>query len=343
MTADRRNALVHRELDGLLREGLIDPDAHERIAARYPVTPWDWHALSRWFLVFGAVTLAAGAAIGLRELFEFTLEKLAVGLGVLVLALFLGARVLLARTPPLTWTARGLELAGGLTLIGLTFTLGAIYSTGSGNWPALLAIDLAILLALSYGLRNILLLILASVVFFTWFGGFTGYASGWGAYWFGMAYPMRFLVAATFIVAMGVAHLWAEGGWLARYPGFAKVWISAGLFFAEMALWLLSLFGNFNLEEGWSRAGGGELLAFNVLWLGLNVALMVIGNRARMRMLTGYGATFLIIQIYTLFFAHVAESLGLFLSLAVSGGAALAGVLAFESHRRARTSAQEAP
>ena len=42
-----------------------------------------------------------------------------------------------------------------------------------------------------------------------------------------------------------------------------------------------------------------------------------------MRMLTGYGVTFLIIQIYTLFFAHLAEDFGLLLSLLITGGGAL--------------------
>lgn len=339
MSATISNTVMHRELDELRREGLLDEDAHARIASRYPLERWDWHALSRWFLVFGAVTLAAGVVVAGREIFEFTLEKLAVGLTALIAILFAGGRALARRTPPLTWTARALELTGGFTIIGLTFTLGIIYSSGSGNWPALLAVDLAILLGLSYSLRNILLLVLSTVVFFCWFGGFTGYSSGWHAYWFGMAYPLRFLLAAIAIVGLGVAHLRAEASWLARHTGFAKVWISCGLFFAEMALWLMSLFGDFNLEDGWSRAGAGELVAFNVLWAGLNVALMVLGNRFSARMLTGYGATFLIIQIYTLFFAHVAEDLGLFLSLFVSGGSALAGVLWFESIRRGRRTA----
>jgi uncharacterized membrane protein len=341
MSAEKSNALVRRELDTLFRERLIDESTHAQIAARYSIEKWNWHSLSRWFLIFGAITFAAGIAIASRDWFVFTLEKLAVGLAILVIAMFFGARKLLQRSPPLPWSARALELTGGLTIIGLTFTLGAIYSTGSGNWPALLAIDLAILLALSYSLHNILLLVLSSVVFFCWFGGFTGYSSGWHAYWFGMNYPLRFLIAATGIVAMGVMHLRAEANWLAKHTGFAKVWISAGLYFAEMALWLLSLFGNFNLDGDWSRANTSELFAFNVLWIGLNVALMLLGNRRQARMLTGYGATFLIIQIYTLFFAHLADDLGLFLSLFISGGGALAGVMVFESKRRANKAEAE--
>lgn len=125
---------------------------------------------------------------------------------------------------------------------------------------------------------------------------------------------------------------------LAPYRGFFKVWLSSGLFFAEMALWLLSLFGNFDLEtHRWHLAGAAELFLFNALWAGLNVALIGLGARLAMRMLTGYGATFLIIQIYTLFFAHLAEALGLTLSLLIAGSGALALTFYLERWRREKT------
>lgn len=112
---------------------------------------------------------------------------------------------------------------------------------------------LVLLLVLSYALRNPLLLVLSAVVFFSWFGGFTGYASGWGAYWFGMNYPLRFLAAAIAMLAVAVIHQQSEAGPLARYRA-SKIWLSSGLYFAEMALWLLSLFGNFDLaSDGWHR------------------------------------------------------------------------------------------
>ncbi|MFO1372691.1 MAG: hypothetical protein U1F42_09960 [Candidatus Competibacteraceae bacterium] len=285
---------------------------------------WDWRSLGRWFLIFGAVSVMAGLVLLGRTLFEFTLSKLAVLLGTATLGCFGGAQWLKRSHPHLLWSGLSLELLGGLLLIGLIFTLGVIFSTGSGNWPALLLLDLALLLGLSYALRNALLLVLSAVVFFTWFGGFTGYASGWGAYWFGMNYPLRFLAAAMVIIAVAVIHQQSEQGPLAPFRGFFKVWLSTGLFFAEMALWLLSLFGNFNLAtDGWYRASAAELVVFNALWVILNGVLVWLGTRLVMRMLTGYGVTFLIIQVYTLFFAHLAEELGLLLTLLITGGSAL--------------------
>ena len=152
-----RNRRVCRELDELLREGALDEATYLKLRQRYLTEGWDWRSLGRWFLIFGAISVIAGLVILSRTLFEFTLNKLAVLLGVAMLAGFGGAQWLKHSRPGLVWTERSLELLGGLLLIGLTFTLGMIYSTGSGNWPALLLIDLALLIILSYALHNLLL------------------------------------------------------------------------------------------------------------------------------------------------------------------------------------------
>jgi hypothetical protein len=338
MSPARFKHLVRRELRAYLREGAIDAQAFDQLIGRYPAGRWDWHSLGRWLLLFGAISMAAGAAILARELFEFTLEKLAGLLAIVVVASVYSAQRL--KMQQLALTARALELLGGLTLIGLSFTLGVIYASGSGNWPALLLIDLILLLIATYLLNNPLLLILSLVVFFSWFGGFTGYASGWGAYWFGMNYPLRFLCAALAMIAIGLVHYKAERGPLERYRGFFKIWLSGGIFFAEMSLWLLSLFGNFGDASDWSyRPGVAVLVFFNLLWAGANALLLVLGLRYDLRMLRGYGVTFLLIQAYTLYFWHVAGHLGPVLGLLIGGGSILWLVVYLERQRRAGSSA----
>ena len=332
MSPAKFNRVVRGQLEQLLREGRLDDATYTELARRYPVAGWHWQALGRWFLIFGGISLVCGAVMLAKELFTFTLEKLAVLLVLVLAALFAGGRAL--HRKGLTWTGRSVELLGGFTLIGLSFTLGAIYSSGSGNWPALLLIDLLLLLPLAYLLDNLLLLVLSAVVFFTWFGGVTGYVSGWGAYWFGMNYPARFLVAGAFIAAVGVLHRRAESGALARYRGFFYVWLAGGVFFAEMALWLMSLFGNFGTIWGRYHAGVAELVFFNLLWAGTNCALLFLGARYSLRMLRGFAVTYLIIQAYTLFFWYVAGHLGPVLSLFIAGGTALGLVSYFERRRR---------
>lgn len=332
MSPDHRNRRVHDALDQWLRDGQIDDDAHRRIAQLYPLSRWDWRSLGRWFLTFGAISLAAGLLLFAREHLTFTLPKLATGLSLLTLGLFVVGRWLPGKG--LKMLGNTAELLGGFALIGVSFVLGMIYSSGSGNWPALLLMDLLVLLLLSYALGNVLLLTLCSVLFFVWFGGRTGYVSGWGAYWFGMNYPLRFLGAGLLLVVAGALHLRCEAGLLARYSGFAKVWISCGLFVGLMSLWLLSLFGSYDLINGpWHFAEDAELLWFNLLWALVSLGVLALGLRLRFGMLVGYGVTFLIIQLYTLFFTQLAETLGWLLSLLLAGGSLLMLVIWLESRR----------
>ncbi|MCI0668757.1 MAG: DUF2157 domain-containing protein [Methylococcaceae bacterium] len=335
MTPHRFNHKMQSELQRLLREQIINDNTYNKLQERYPITEWDWTSLGRWFGLFGAISLGAGIVLFAREIFEFTAVTLAWLLGIVMMGFFAGGFRL--NNNRFNMTRRSLELCGAFTLIGLTFTLGYIFSSGSGNWPALLLIDLIILLPLAYGLHNVLVLILSAVVFFVWFGGFTGYDSGWGAYWFGMNYPLRFLLAAAIIILISLLHRTSERTLLSNYRDFYKVWLSAGIYFGEMALWLLSLFGNFNLEEDrWHRETAAELLLFNLLWAVGNSALIALGTRSMMRMLRGYGITFLVIHGYTLYFWHIAEKLGIVLASAVAGAAALGLVFWFEKQRKER-------
>jgi hypothetical protein len=332
LTSRRFNRVMSSQLAALRREGLIDAELHATLADRYRYDGWNWLSLGRGLLVFGSVSAGAGLYLLGRELLEFTLQRAAVGLAVLIAAAFAAAYH--ARQRGLGWTRRVLELLGGLLAIGLTFVLGLLYSNGPGNWPELLLIDLVVLGGLTYALNNVLLLVLSLVVFFTWFGGVTGYVSEWGSYWFGMNYPLRFLLAGLAIAGVGLVHRLSESRPLARYRGFFKVWLSSGIFFAEMALWLMSLFGNFG-EIGRSHRGGvGELWFFNLLWTAGNGLLLYAGGHYGLRMLRGYAVTFLIIQAYTVFFRWIAGALGPVFSAFIAGGVTLALVIHLEKRRR---------
>lgn len=334
MSPLRFHRLMRRQLNILRREGLLDSATHARLLATYPVDDWDWLRLGRWFTVFGAISVAIGGGLLATNFLELTLRELAIFLALLVFGLFAGGWRL--RASRLVWSRRSLELLGGLTLIGLSFTLGAIYSRGSGNWPALLLIDLLVLLPLAYALHNVLLLILCAVVFFTWFGGMTGYLSGWGAYWFTMNYPMRFLVAGVAIAGVGSLHRIAESGPLHRYRDFFKVWLSSGLFFAEMALWLMSLFGNFGSVFERYLETAEEIFLFNALWAAFNGVLLYLGGRFGLRMARAYAVTFLTIQAYTLYFWQVWGRLGIIFGTFAAGAATLALVVFLERRVRHR-------
>jgi hypothetical protein len=147
---------------------------------------------------------------------------------------------------------------------------------------------------------------------------------------------MRFLIAGLLMAGMAVVHRRAEQDRLRNYDGFFKVWLSSGVFFSEMALWLMSLFGNYGSIFSHYLNSAGELIFFNALWTGFNAILLWAGSQFRLRMLRGYAMTFLIIQGYTLYFWKIAGHLGEIMATFVAGAATLALVFVLESKRRGR-------
>ena len=229
---------VQGELERLLELGLLTPAARIAIGGRYEPGPVDLGLLARWFTILGAVAMAAGVVL-LVHLHAGKWLAIQGGLAVLGL-LLLGGGWFLKHRRDLIRTGAALELLGGLACQGLLAALAVHYSTGSRNWPALVGLQCLLALGLAYGLGNRLLLVLAGIQAFVWFGGGTGYLSGWGCWWLGMTYPARFLVAG--LAFLGVA--WLHARWLRQpWAGFARVYAHLGLLDLHFAFWFLSVFG----------------------------------------------------------------------------------------------------
>ena len=249
------------------------------------------------------------------------LKLIEVGLLLAFGALLLAGRWLM-RTRRMPRTGAAIELAAGFALQGLTTALAIDFSTGSKNWPALVGVQTVLLVGLAYLLNNRLVLAHACATAFVWFGGETGYESGWGMYWLGMTYPVRFLAAG--IIILGVAWLHAER--IPRYQAFSRVYGHAGALDLHLALWFLSVFGMYNGADSFRWDNDGERLLFTMVWAAVAGGFIFAGARLAIGLLRSYGLVFLIINIYTFYFqfvvVHSAEAWWLHLLLA--GGSLVA-------------------
>lgn len=295
------NRRVQAELDRLVAQTVLTPAERERIGERYPTAPWDMLVLARWFTILGGVTAGVGTVILAKE-YVNALRLAEVGLA-LATVVFIALGRFVANSKGLVKAGAALEMMGGFALQGLIFLLAIDFSRGSKNWPALIGLQALLLAALAYLLKNRLVLIHAAVCFFIFFGGETGYVSGWGAYWLEMTYPVRYLV--TGFVFLGVA--WIHATELkGAYQSFARVYEHLGLLDIHLALWFLSLFGYFEDPNHWSGTTAERLL-FSALWALVSVASLWLAGVTGQRMLRTYGLTFLVINVYTFYFQFVAE------------------------------------
>lgn len=326
MSPEGANRGVQAELDRLVAAGLLTPDQRRRIGERYPVGPVDLVALARWFTILGAVAAAAGIALLVHERAGLW-TALEGGLSLAGAALLAAGRYV-ARRRAMERTGAALELLGAAALQGLVVTLAIHHSTGSKNWPALVGVLTVLALVLAYALPNRLVLVLAAVEAFVWFGGSTGYVSGWGAWWLGMTYPVRFLAAGLAVLGLAWLHALRAPP---RWRGFARVWAHFGLLDVHLALWFLSVFGWFEEHVRWTD-NDGERLLFTAAWGAAALGCVALASKLGLRMLRGYGLTFLLVNVYTFYFQFVAwrSPEGWFLHLLVLGGGLVGGGMFLE-------------
>ena len=302
----RLNRAIRGELHRLVSLKILTFEELQKLAPRYPVTPWNLTSLVRWFTILGAVCFGAGLLILVPKVVQLQ-NAIDVGL-VLATAGFVAGGLWLERRRGLAKTGAAMQLLGSFTLQGLIVALAIRFSTGSDNWPELVGICACATALLAYGLGSRLILIHALVNAYTAFGGETGYMSGWGAYWLEMDYPTRFIAAGLVALALAWIH--------ARYvpgvrQGFSRVYAHFGLLVLNLALWFFSLFGFYDDVNNyrWSNHDGQRLI-FTGLWLVLSLAALFGGSKFAFRMARGYGLTFLIINIYTFYFQFIVAKSG---------------------------------
>ncbi|HBE89335.1 MAG TPA: hypothetical protein DDW67_09390 [Elusimicrobia bacterium] len=327
----RLHRKVHAELDELAARGILSWEQSRKLKDRYPVAPVSPGFLVKMFAVIGVLSAVTGTGILMQEhliaLWNFLKERVNWWLaaeGSLLLAfaalLLQGSRLKALRPRPVLGEL--FELAGAFALQGLTVVMARHYSTGSDNWPALLGIDAALLLLLAYAVGNRFILWYALADFFFFFGAETGYVSGWGAYYLGMTYPVRFLGIGLLTLAAAWAHGVLVRG---RLANFSRVYAHYGLLLINLSLWFLSLFGYFeNARVRWDGTTG-ERLIFSALWALVAVSSLLAGAKTGLKLLRGYGMTFLIINLYTFYFQFVVANSGeaWFIHLLLTGGSML--------------------
>jgi hypothetical protein len=334
MNPNRRiNQRIHAELNELVAREILNQKQATTLKKRYPTEAWDYLSLVRAFTALGVLTAVTGLVILAREHVNWWLvSESALGIAFLA-SLGLGYR--LKRHGAMPVLGESLELAGAMALQGLTVVLAIHHATGSKNWPALVGVDALLLVLLAYIQANRLVLWYACANVFFYFGAKTGYMSGWGAYYLGMTYPVRFLAIGAATLVLSWLHGFVIRG---RWAKFSRVYAHFGLLVTNLALWFLSVFGYFeNLDIRWSGTEG-ERLFFSLLWAAVTGASIFASARIGAQHLRGYGLTFLIINLYTFYIQFVAANTGVvwFLHLLLIGGSLL--WLGFHLERRYRGS-----
>jgi hypothetical protein len=203
------------------------------------------------------------------------------------------------KSPEKEFSNEAIFFLGVLATAASIAFFGEAIDTGSGHFSLLI-----LLAAIVYGILGLwfpskLVWIFSLLSLGSWMGTETGYVSGWGAYYLGMNYPLRFVLFGTVLTVSSVAfHKWE-----ARET-FLKSTRATGLLYLFIALWIMSIFGNYGDMYEWQEGKQIELFHWSLLFGFAAIASIFHGLKKDDGMTRGFGITFLFINLYTRFFEY---------------------------------------
>lgn len=288
---------------------LISENESEKLQNSLEVTAFDWKRVGKYafWIAIACILISISSILAdqwLLELFQRLFNApdsiKSLGFTAAAAALYtLGIRRK-ANHPGKIYSNEAIFFLGILSTAFAIAFLGKAIDTGSGHFSLLLLLAAVIYGALGLWFPSKLVWLFSLLSLGSWFGAETGYASGWGAYYLGMNYPLRF-------VLFGLALVFA-GSWLFRYipnrQEFIRPTRAMGLLYLFIALWIMSIFGNYSDPDLWARARQIELFHWSILFAAAAVAAIYHGVKYDDGMTRGFGLTFLFINLYTRFFEY---------------------------------------
>ena len=302
----KKAAIVRDALAQMSRQQLIEPSLAGQLSAKISPLSFDWRRLARYSFIVAitCIVISISAALAdewlmalLSKIFNapWAVKSLACAvLSAAILALGLKQRRL---KPANLYSNEAVFFAGVLGIAGSIACLGKAIDTGSGHFSLLILLGAFVYCALGLVLESKLIWVFGLFSLGGWFGAETGYMSGWGSYYLGMAYPLRFVL---FGLALTLISLWLrDRPRIAEFFGTTRV---VGLLYLFIALWILSIWGNYQGYADWQRASHLELFHWSIYFAAASAACIYGGLKHDDSVLRGFGLTFLGINLYTRFF-----------------------------------------
>jgi hypothetical protein len=296
-----RDAIERWKQDGVI------PDAEAAtLAATIEVQYFDWRKLAKysfWIALFSIISSVSAALSDrmLRDLLEvlFNAPPLLKCAALTLTAAGLYRLGLKKRqqAPDRVYRNEAIFFLGVLTTAGAISQLGMAFDTGTGHYSLLLLLSFLLYAVLGVVLESNLIWVFSLVSLGGWMGTETGYMSGWGAYYLGMNYPLRFVLFGGLLTGCALS--------LEDHPVAGRFYRSTlvmGLLYLFIALWIMSIFGNYGDMERWERVRQIELFHWSLLFGAAGGWAIYHGLRHDNDITKGFGITFLGINLYTRFF-----------------------------------------
>lgn len=307
MKLPRKQAAVVRDtIEQWRKDGVIPDTQAATLTATIEVQYFDWRKLAKysfWIALFSIMSSVSAALSDrvLRDLLDVLFQapasiKCAL-LSLIAAGLYRWGLARREEAPDKVYRNEAIFFLGVLATGGAISQLGVMLDTGSGHSSLLLLLSFLVYAALGVVLESNLIWVFSLASLGGWMGTETGYMSGWGAYYLGMNYPLRFTLFGGLLTAAALALETNPMG-----QCFFRSTLVMGLLYLFISLWIMSIFGNYGDMHSWERAKQIELFHWSILFGAVAGWAIYHGLRHDNDVTKGFGITFLGINLYTRFF-----------------------------------------
>jgi len=219
--------------------------------------------------------------------------------------------------PEKTFSNETLMLAGSFAVAASIGFLGKVIDRDENHYTILFLLSIIIYGTLSVKLNSKLIWVFTLVALGIWFATETAYHSEWGFKFWGMNYPLRFTIFGLLLTSFSF-YLQAK---IKVIKYFQSTTYVIGLLYTMIALWMLSIFGNYSDFDDWTQVRQYEIFYWGLLGIALSLALALYGMRVKDHVSRDIGFVFFVINLYTRFVEYLWDNINrtiFFLVLAIS-------------------------
>jgi len=297
------NAIKHWEKDGL-----VNKEQAESLRNSYEVKGFDWMRLAKYS--FWVALICGGASLAflivndavvnwLKNLYYTPDVIISIVSGVCAAFLFYLGRRRERLMPEKVFSNEAIIFTGVLFTASCIAYLGKTFDNGSGNFPLLFLLSVFVYGFLAWQMDSRLIWLFALVSLGSWFGTATGYHTHWTDYFFGMNYPLRFVLFG--VVLVSACFVLRKRSWFALFDDLTYV---VGMLYLFLSLWLLSIFGNYGNIDHWMHISQITLFYWGIIAAAVAGGFLLYGLKSNDAIAREFGITFLIIFLYTKYFEY---------------------------------------
>lgn len=322
----QEKALVDDVILHWKEQGLLDDERAQLLRDNIDEKSFEWKVLTRYAfwvalasLIFAVFSLFADDTLRLFIAGFYDTPNIVFCVSFLILAAlfyFLGFRNK-QKSPDNKFTSETLMLAGAFSMATCVGFLRQIVDRETHYFTVLFLLSILIYAVLAVKLESRLLWVFMLVALGIWFATETALLSDWGWKFLGMNYPLRFTIFGLLLTAAAVL----VQPKIKLLKPFESTSFVIGLLYTMIALWVLSIFGNYSSFDDWSLIRQYQIFYWGSLALLLSLALAIYGLKKKDVAVRDIGFVFFLLNLYTRFVEYLWDNINkaiFFLLLAIS-------------------------